>query len=214
MDCSNCHARSSDREEQSDLRACALASACNVTPFMPRLSAARARASQRSAGTRPRNSHLRTAQMLAPTSAAITSGEGHRSSKDRGVMPPSLGPDVLSVKAKVSYDKPATFLDTPSAMKRQSGSDEKFAFIARVRAAREGRFKSQKEICIILDLDQGTYKQYEIRTPLPHRYIPKFVTACGVSYEWLLSGEGAGPKVKPIPIPRNRNGRMKTKRIA
>src|SRR5215813_3127444 len=35
----------------------------------------------------------------------------------------------------------------------------------------------------------GTCKQYETRTP-SHRDIPKFVAATGVSYEWLLTGEG------------------------
>ncbi len=76
---------------------------------------------------------------------------------------------------------------------RTSETEEKLAFIGRVRLARMARFDTQRPICTILGIGQGTYKQYETRTPLPHRYIPKFVAATAVSFEWLLTGEGKGP---------------------
>jgi hypothetical protein len=91
-------------------------------------------------------------------------------------MAETLGPLVLNVKANVSYDESARFHDTPR-MDRMSETEEKAAFIGRVRAARAARFEKQGPMCVILGIDQGTYKQYETRTPLPHRYIPKFCAA-------------------------------------
>lgn len=105
----------------------------------------------------------------------------------------------------MSCDAKPSFEDNPAAMAdRMTESEEKAAFIGRVRAAREARFNTQGPMLTILDLPQGTYKQYETRTPLPYRYIPKFCAACGVSIEWLLTGEGEGPKVIPLPPKRNR----------
>jgi transcriptional regulator with XRE-family HTH domain len=82
---------------------------------------------------------------------------------------------------------------------RMSETEEKLAFINRVKQARKQRFETQKPICTILEIDQGTYKQYETRTALPHRYIPKFCAATGVSIEWLLTGEGQGPPQPEYP---------------
>lgn len=89
-------------------------------------------------------------------------------------------------------------------MDRMTETEEKAAFIGRVRAAREARYPTQKPICVILGIEQGTYKQYETRTVLPHRFIPKFCAACGVSLEWLLTGEGDGPVAIPLPLKRKR----------
>lgn len=84
-------------------------------------------------------------------------------------------------------------------MDRMSETEEKHAFIGRTKLAREARYPTQGPMLIILGVEQGTYKQYETRTPLPHRFIPKFCAATGVSMEWLLTGEGKGPAVEPIP---------------
>jgi hypothetical protein len=84
-------------------------------------------------------------------------------------------------------------------MDRMSETEEKLAFIKRVRTARMARFDKQKPILTILGVSQGTYKQYETRTPLPYRFIPKFCAATGVDMEWLLTGEGKGPEVAEIP---------------
>jgi hypothetical protein len=84
--------------------------------------------------------------------------------------------------------------------KKPSETEQKRAFIARVKAAREWRFSTQRPMLTILELDQGTYKQYETRTPLPHRFIPKFCAATGVSVEWLLTGTGEGPKQATAPV--------------
>lgn len=79
--------------------------------------------------------------------------------------------------------------------KELSESEQKARFIARTKLARVTRFPKQQPILTILDLEQGTYKWYESRTPLPHRFIPKFCAACGVTMEWLLAEEGEGPAV-------------------
>jgi len=86
-------------------------------------------------------------------------------------------------------------------MPRMSETEEKLSFIRRVKLAREAAFDSQKPMLTILGLEQGTYKQYETRTPLPHRFIPKFCAATQVSIEWLLTGEGRGPPDYPKEIP-------------
>lgn len=89
---------------------------------------------------------------------------------------------------------------------KRNETEEIRAFIARVKAAREGRY-TQKQIAGILDIAQDVYKHYENRSPLPHRYVPKFVLATGVNYEWLLANEGEGPAVKPLPEPKPRKAR-------
>jgi hypothetical protein len=149
---------------------------------------------------------------MSPASVS-SEGLGQRASKSRGVMADSLGRSVLTVKAKMSYDTEPGLSDN-IRMDRMSETEEKLAFIGRVRAARKGRFNSQGPICTILGIDQGTYKQYEKRTPLPHRYIPKFCAATGVTYEWLLTGEGRGPNVEPLPTPRERKTKTTKRRAA
>lgn len=128
------------------------------------------------------------------------------------IMPPSIGPIVLSVKANMSCDDSGEFCQNTVMADRMSESEEKAAFIGRVRAARESRYHTQKPMLTILGLDQGTYKQYERRTPLPWRFIPKFCAACGISIEWLLTGEGDGPKVVPLPPKRKRAAPVKAQK--
>jgi hypothetical protein len=105
-----------------------------------------------------------------------------------------LGQPVLKIKANVSHDYEHP-LGQHVQMDRMSETEEKLAFIQRVKQARMARFETQAPMLTILELDQGTYKQYETRTPLPHRHIPKFCAATGVSMEWLLTGEGKGPNL-------------------
>lgn len=156
-------------------------------------------------GMLSRWSHLRADATVAPISSAKAPGDRHRAITARNelmdvsVTDPDLGHSVLKVKAKLSHDKIQAFQDNPGMAERMSEIEEKLAFIKRVKDAREARFPRQEPICTILDLDQGTYKQYESRSYLPHRYIPKFCAACDVSMEWLLTGEGKGPIVPEYP---------------
>jgi len=137
------------------------------------------------------------ARSLLEPQSAITA---RKSGKVRD-MQVSLGPSVLSCKGELSYDKEKKFLDNWS-MERMSEKEERSAFINRTKAAREARFPKQMDICRLLQIDQGTWKQYESRTPLPHRLIPRFIAACQVSYEWLLTGDGKGPEEIPRKIER------------
>jgi hypothetical protein len=114
----------------------------------------------------------------------------------------------------MSYDKDGLFDQIPGMPDRMSESEEKAAFIGRVRAARMARFEKQKPMLTILGIDQGTYKQYETRTPLPWRLIPKFCAATGVEIEWLLTGEGKGPTTVPMPTRRERKERPQKRRVA
>jgi hypothetical protein len=205
------HARASRSTGRSEADlAWSAASNSKVTPFKPRASAKRTRASQYSGPIRPRRAHLETIQFDTGTPAdrksrATSSNEGQSLSTSLTLpsMAQSVGPQVLNVKANTSYDESVDFSENP-AMDRMSETEERAAFIGRVRAAREARFPTQKPICTILGIDQGTYKQYESRTVLPHRFIPKFCAACGVTLDWLLTGEGAGPNAVPIFPPDRR----------
>jgi hypothetical protein len=111
-------------------------------------------------------------------------------------MQVSLGHGVLKSKAILSCDAKGILADIPAAMSRMTETEERLAFIRRVKAARMARYDTQNDICELLGIPQGTYKQYETRTPLPLRFIPKFCIATAVAMEWLLTGEGQGPRVE------------------
>ena len=115
------------------------------------------------------------------------------------VMPTFIGHPGLNCKANVSHDYGAGLAESSIVAERLTETEEKLAFIRRTRMAREARFPNQAPILTILGITQGSYKHYEKRTPLPHRFIPKFCAACGVTMEWLLTGEGKGPEVADIP---------------
>jgi transcriptional regulator with XRE-family HTH domain len=71
-------------------------------------------------------------------------------------------------------------------------------FIARTKLAREGTGKSQAEMAVELGIGgkdpQGTYKQYEVRSYLPHHLIPRFCQLTGVSLEYLFGLNRSVPK--------------------
>jgi hypothetical protein len=113
----------------------------------------------------------------------------------------------------VSYDETEPIPHNVD-MDRLSETEERALFIQRVRSARVGRFKTQEPICLLLGVPQDTYKQYETRTPLPYRLIPKFIAACQISYEWLLTGQGEGPMLLPMPTPRKRKIKVPKRRTA
>lgn len=73
---------------------------------------------------------------------------------------------------------------------RERASDFRLEFIERTKTARTRSGLTQDEMAKLLGLDQGTYKQYETRSLLPHRYIPAFCMITRVSESWLLSGKG------------------------
>ena len=152
-----------------------------------------------SEGIESRCHHLLTAEAEAPVSEAIASFEGHSSITERKdvslkAMPEFLGQAVLKSKAKLSRDVMSYDGDYSGMTDRMSEAEEKAFFIGRTKAARIARYETQEEICFILGVDQGTYKQYETRSYMPHRFIPKFCVACNVDVNWLLTGDGKGPR--------------------
>lgn len=66
-------------------------------------------------------------------------------------------------------------------------------FLARTYAARKLKFETQQEIADDLGISQDHYKQFEVRSPLPHALVDRFLRLTGVTYEWLFAGRGAGP---------------------
>ncbi len=115
----------------------------------------------------------------------------------------------------MSHDPEIGMSDYGPMVDRMSEAEEKAAFIGRVKLARLARFPKQGPMLTILGLDQGTYKQYESRTPLPHRYLPKFCAATGVTLEWLLTGEGKGPEAAEVaPKAESRPRAAKRRRAA
>jgi hypothetical protein len=151
-----------------------------------------------------RRRHFETMDRDAPISVMAASMEGHRSItavKDAGdfVIESYLGQIGLFGKANTAHDAAIGRADNAGMAERLSETEEKLAFIARVKQARMSRFETQEPICTILGISQGVYKHYEKRSVLPHRFIPKFVAATGVDYKWLLSGEGKGPVTPEIP---------------
>jgi hypothetical protein len=210
----NDHARSSTGE-----RAAISTRSSAVNPAS-RAGAAAKRAVHHSAGIEFRCCHLRATSAETPISEAMAPGERQspitsRKVLKRGDMPPSIGQSVLKSKANLSHDTGPELLD-PAGMDRMSESEEKAAFIRRTRMAREARFpEGQKPIYKILGIAQGTYKQYETRTPLPYRFIEKFCLACGIDIPWLLTGEGKGPNVVglPQPAPKLKKRTRKPRRV-
>lgn len=200
-------------------RAAIVARASAVKPASCAVCVART-AVHHSAGRLSLWNHFRAASGEAPISAAIAPGEFHspiitRNDVSELSMPDCLGQSVLKSKAEMSHDAGQVFSDYSGMADRMSETEEKAAFIRRVRMAREARFQTQRPILTLLELEQGTYKQYEKRTPLPHRLIPKFCAATGVSLEWLLTGEGQGPVVEDIPRQvQKRPTRLRRRRAA
>ena len=168
---------------------------------------------QYSAGMRRFGSdfHLRTAQAPAPTSAASASGESQSSTTSRKleIMELHLGHSVLKCKADLSRDLENHQGQNVLMGKRRQLTDFERDFIARARSARRARFASQEDLCEVLELEQDAYKWYEVERLLPHELIPRFIKACGVSFEWLMAGKGPGPAVEPLPPRRVRRTRRK-----
>lgn len=164
-------------------------------------------ADHQSAGTLLRCFHLRAANLPAPISQAMASGEGHSPITDLNELildiAPTIRQSVLIRKPKMSRDEILSFWDNLGMAGKLSDKEQIRAFIARTRQARRARYQEQGPICLLLDVPQTTYTKYETRTPLPHRYIPKFCAATGATYVWLLAGEGDAP-AQVVPLKQDK----------
>lgn len=171
-----------------------------------------------SAGMLSRCAHLRAIGEGAPIDLANAPGEIQSPITSRNdeidFMESPLGHFVLKCKATLSYDCGIEVRDNGLMGDRVSETEEKRRFIRRVKLAREARFDTQNPMLTILGLAQGTYKQYETRTPLPHRFIPKFCAATGVSMDWLLTGTGKGPGIPAVAPMTEKPSRQSGRRRA
>lgn len=155
-----------------------------------------------SAGIELRSPHFLTASGLARMSDAMAKREGQSpitSLKDLGVVgiPDLIVQSVLRCKSEMSYDLENGLSDT-LAMDRKTETEETAEFINRTRTAREAKFETQKPVYKFLGVEQSHYKHWETKRPMPRRYIPKFCLICEVTMDWLLTGEGEGPRVAQI----------------
>ncbi len=63
-------------------------------------------------------------------------------------------------------------------------------FCRRVKAAREmAGFDDRDAFAKKMGIVPDTYSRYEQRTPLPHRYIPKFLELTGADAQILFTGK-------------------------
>jgi transcriptional regulator with XRE-family HTH domain len=86
-------------------------------------------------------------------------------------------------------------------MATANGSDYKTGFLRRTKEARERANFTQEQIARVLQIAQDRYKQYEVRSLLPHQLIGPFCAATRVTETWLLSGEvAASPKRQSISV--------------
>ncbi len=189
-----------------------------VTPA--RLTRGRAKmADHQTAGIESRCRHFSTAAPVKSAglaiSDAIASEEAHKSMMERNDlgagMPESLGQNVLNHKATLSRDCEPARAEKAGMVKGSTKSAFKAEFIARTRQARIARGYSQEQMAALLDMAQGTYKQYESRSLLPHDLVPRFCLLCGVDERWLFTET---PRVKArgeIP-PRDRPRRTAARR--
>lgn len=208
------HGRTSTASDSGAFRRAAkLASSSIVSPAV-RPTSEPTIAGHHSGEMKSRCGHLRAAHTPAPTAEAMSAGvfqSATTSRKDEmGVIAESnLGPFVLNSKTILSYDCGTGLGDNAAMAKRASESEENEAFIARVRAAREAKFSTQKPVYQFLGITQGQYKHYETGRPLQRRYVPKFCIITEVSMEWLLTGEGEGPALtaEAHQEPAKRRGR-------
>lgn len=74
-------------------------------------------------------------------------------------------------------------------MKNGSVEPYNVRFCARVKAIREEMGWSQKQMSLALGLELETYKKYEQRSPLPHRFIERFCLISGVASPDLFNVE-------------------------
>ena len=137
-----------------------------------------------------RNRHLRATSTLAPISDAMASGEGQSLITSRNevgsLMPSLLGQSVLNVKDDVSSDVAGHFVLQSGMGKTQPSTAFKRAFTAQIKAAREAKGLKQDQMGRLIGLSQGSYKQYEGRTLMPHELLPKFCHEAGIDIAQLF----------------------------
>lgn len=121
---------------------------------------------------------------------------------------------VLKRKPILSHETTGNLVDNCPMAKDVTDREYKRAFLLRTYSAREHRGINQETVANSLGISQPLYAKYETRTPLPHRYIWAFCTACSVTVEWLVTGQGKGVPLLERPPPNKRRGRKPKARKA
>lgn len=99
-----------------------------------------------------------------------------------------IGQIVLKRKHKLSHDESGAQAQCFRMHADNPASTFNDSFIERTKAAREAAGLTQEGIATILGIRQDTYKQYETRSPLPHRFVPAFCAATRITEKWLFTG--------------------------
>lgn len=86
-------------------------------------------------------------------------------------------------------------------------------FIDRTAYAREASGLSQEEMGEHFQLKQGTWKQYETRSPLPHYMVVRFCNLVRCDIYWLYTGRGTPPEPVASALP-HRTVKLRTRRRA
>ena len=173
-----------------------------------------------SAGMLSRCHHLDTADAPAPMDSAMPSREGQSSITERkefrSDMGSLLGQSVLNCKADLSCDLSDGVGHNVPMADRLSETEEKLAFIRRVRLARESKFRTQRPVYEFLGVPQDQYKHWETSREMPRKHIPKFCVLTETDPEWLLTGEGEAPQAIEYPeeVPKRRRGRKPSRSAA
>lgn len=108
-----------------------------------------------------------------------------------GLHTPDTATDELSVQGRT--DHPVTRKGRKRTIcpmgRGKTDADFLDEFCERTRSARiTAGFNDLKEFALLMGIAPDTYLRYETRTPLPHRYIPKFLRLTGVSADVLFTG--------------------------
>jgi hypothetical protein len=163
-------------------------------------------ADHHSDGILSRFHHFRTVDDMAPTSEAIASRVGQRSTTERNevksVMGEVMGPLVPKIKALLSHDfKPAPGHTVPMEQDDENLADQAWheGFRARLKQARGER--SQEDMAELLCITRDAYSKYEGSrgTVIPTRLLPRFCKICAVRIEWLIEGDKAAKPAKQQP---------------
>jgi transcriptional regulator with XRE-family HTH domain len=77
-----------------------------------------------------------------------------------------------------------------------SSSQFREGLSARVKLAREAAGFTQEEMALILGVTQTRLSKWEgaRKSQIPHELMQRFCLATRVSIEWLITGEGPGPR--------------------
>jgi DNA-binding XRE family transcriptional regulator len=165
---------------------------------------------QNSAGTLSRCRHLEAVEGFTLISSAKALTEGQRPITSRKELKERIScllrEFVIKSKSLLSLD-PNLSRDSQDDLSHSLAmTDYLDEFTQRVLSARVAAQLSQEQIAHVLQVPQPTYSKYEGRSLMPHRYMWTFCLTCGVSVEWLVTGQGPGvPLVHKGPKRMRRN---------